>query len=106
VLNWPYLAALAATFAFAGMCLGFLINTPTLLGPDEVYHFDRVIAAEHGQIVLAPEAINTSMGARGIEHTYVFSYMRRGGKSQAPAAVLRPDGRPDPAVARCRRDGR
>jgi 4-amino-4-deoxy-L-arabinose transferase-like glycosyltransferase len=70
-------AVIAATVAFAAVCLGFLINTPTLLGPDEVYHFDRVVAAEHGQIVLKPGAINVSRGARGIEHTYVKSYMHR-----------------------------
>lgn len=73
----PAVAVIAATVAFAAVCLGFLINTPTLLGPDEVYHFDRVVAAEHGQIVLRPGAIHVSRGARGVEHTYVKSYMHR-----------------------------
>ena len=86
VAGWQYLAVVAATCAFAAMCLGFLLVTPTLVSPDELYHFDRVMAAEHGHVVLAPTAINVSAGARGVEHTYVVSYMRRGSKSWAEFA--------------------
>jgi 4-amino-4-deoxy-L-arabinose transferase-like glycosyltransferase len=74
---------MAATLAFAAVCLGFLLNTPTYFAPDEPYHFDRVIAAEHGQIVLAPGSINMSLGARGIESQYVSGPMRAGTASQA-----------------------
>lgn len=76
------MAVVAGTLAFGAACLAFLIITPTLFGPDETYHVDRVIAAEHGQIVLRPEAINVSAGARGIEATYVPTYLR-GGQSLA-----------------------
>ncbi|HLY35000.1 MAG TPA: DUF2142 domain-containing protein [Jatrophihabitantaceae bacterium] len=75
-------AVVAGTVAFGAACLAFLVITPTYFGPDETYHVDRVIAAEHGQIVLRPEAINVSLGARGIESTYIASYMH-GGNSWA-----------------------
>ena len=83
VASWQYLVVVAATLVFGATCIGFLVVTPTLVSPDEEYHFDRVIAAEHGHIVLAPEAINVSRGARGVEHTYVATYMHGGGKSWA-----------------------
>jgi len=82
-LRSPYVAVVAATVAFAAICLGFLLNTPTLIGPDEPYHFDRIIAAEHGRLAPAPGKMNVSAGGRGAEHTYVYSQMRRSGPSQA-----------------------
>jgi hypothetical protein len=94
VARWPYLAATAATAAFAAVCLGFLLNTPTLFGPDETYHVDRVIAAEHGQIFLAPESINVSTGGRGIEHNYVSTYLLKGQPTEADVKPIPMSERP------------
>ncbi|GGM01388.1 DUF2142 domain-containing protein [Nakamurella endophytica] len=88
------LAVTAATLLFAALCLGYLVNTPPLVSPDELYHFDRVIAAEHGQIVLDPTEINVSKGARGVEGRLVVSLMRRSGPSWAQFTPLMRDQRP------------
>jgi hypothetical protein len=93
-LRSPYIAVVAAIVAFAAICLGFLLNTPTLIGPDEPYHFDRIIAAEHGRLAPAPGKMNVSAGGRSTEHAYVYSQMRRGGPSQAEFTARPRDKRP------------
>jgi len=90
----PTLAVVGATMLFFAMCMSFLINTPTGIGPDEPYQFDRVIAARHGQVILDPEEINVSKGARGIERVYIKTQMRRGSASWAEFQPLLRDERP------------
>ena len=77
------LSVLAASLVFAAISLGFLINTPTLLGPDEVYQFDRVVAAAHGDILPTPGALYVSAGVRGIERTFVVTQEKRNAPSWA-----------------------
>jgi len=68
---------------FFATSVAFLLNTPTLIGPDEVAQFDRVYAASHGQVVLAPAEINISTGVRGVANTYVMSLMKANAASWA-----------------------
>lgn len=77
------LGVIGASVLFLGVCLGFLLNTPAGLGPDEVYQLDRVVAAEHGDLIPAPGTLFTSKGVRGIEREFTVSLMRRGGPSWA-----------------------
>ena len=87
-------ALLGATALFFASCLSFLLNTPVGIGPDELYQFDRVIAASHGQVILDPEEINMSKGVRAIERTYIKTQMRRGAPSWAEYLPLMRDERP------------
>lgn len=77
------LGVVGASVLFLGVCLGFLLNTPAGLGPDELYQLDRVVAAEHGDILPEPGSLFTSRGVRGIEREFTVSLMRRGGPSWA-----------------------
>lgn len=90
----PGLAVVAATTLFFAVCLGFLVNTPSGIAPDEIYQFDRVIAASHGQVILDPEEINVSQGARGYQKTYVATMMWAGSPSWAEYLPLMRDQRP------------
>ena len=56
---------------FLGVCLGFLVNTPVLQGPDEIFHFDRIMAAEHGDLFPDPGSFHVSRGSRAAEASYV-----------------------------------
>lgn len=78
----PALAVTAATVAFAAACLGFLITTPMLWSPDELYHFDRVVAAEHGTLAPGPGSFNVAPAVRSMEGKYVFA----GAGYEAPGA--------------------
>lgn len=88
------LSVLGATLVFAAMCLGFLITTPTLIGPDEPYHFDRIVAAAHGNWVPEPGSLFVSKGARGVERVFVETQMRRGSDSWASFVPSLRDTRP------------
>lgn len=64
-------AVTAATLMFLGICLGFLMNTPVLQSPDEVFHYDRIMAAEHGNLLPDPGSFHVSRGSRRAESHYV-----------------------------------
>ncbi len=59
-------SVLAATLMFGGVCLSFLMNTPLMQSPDELFHFDRVMAAAHGNIAPDPGGMNISAGSVGM----------------------------------------
>jgi hypothetical protein len=88
------IGVLGASLLFLAVCLGFLLNTPSGLGPDELFHLDRVVAAAHGDLVPEPGQIHMSKGVRGIERTFTVSLMRRGGPSWAEFTALARDDRP------------
>ncbi len=77
------LSVWAASALFGSFCLAFLLNTPTLIGPDEPYHFDRIIAAAHGNLVPTPGSLYVSKGGRGTERVFVVTQMRHGTASWA-----------------------
>ena len=92
----PALAVTAATLAFAAVCLGFLITTPMLWAPDELYHFDRVVAAEHGTLLPGPGSFNVAQGVRQVESKYVFG----GAGYEAPGAPSWASAKPIPRAQR------
>ncbi len=56
---------------FAGVCLSFLMNTPLLQSPDELFHFDRVMASANGHLAPDPGSINLSIGSAGAQNSYL-----------------------------------
>lgn len=63
--------------------LGFLIVTPSLIGPDEPYHFDRVVAAAHGNLVPDAGELHLSQGGKLATAAYARTQMTRGSPSWA-----------------------
>jgi hypothetical protein len=64
-------AVLAATLMFFGISLSFLMNTPLLQSPDELFHFDRIMASAHGHLAPDPGGINLSEGSAGAQNSYL-----------------------------------
>lgn len=85
---------LGGTLIFFAVCLGFLIHSPTLIGPDEPFHFDRVIAAAHGDLAVVPGALHRSKGARNAEGTFAKTQMKRNAPSWAEFPATPRDQRP------------
>ncbi|NNG36274.1 DUF2142 domain-containing protein [Nakamurella aerolata] len=77
------LAVLGGTLTLLAVCLGFLLHSPTLIGPDEPFHFDRVVAAAHGDLALNPGNLHRSTGVRGAEAEYAKTQMKRNSPSWA-----------------------
>lgn len=67
-----------ATIMFASLCLGMMTLYRPFVAPDELYQFDRVIAASHGQVLLDPTEIKISPASIAAEAAYVPSYQRLG----------------------------
>jgi len=67
-----------ATVMFAALCLGMMTLYRPFVAPDELYQFDRVIAASHGDILLNPAEIKISPASIQAEAIYVQSYQRLG----------------------------
>ena len=87
-------AVIGGTLLWLAMTLGFLINTPTLIGPDEPYQFDRVVAAAHGDLIQDAGTLTRANGVRFASAAYVHGLMRRGGPSWAEFEPLPRDARP------------
>lgn len=81
--RWLRSPVLGGTLLFFAVCLGFLIHSPPLIGPDEPFHFDRVIAAAHGDLAVVPGALHRSAAARGAESAFAKTQMKRGAPSWA-----------------------
>lgn len=62
---------LLATLLFAAYSLVFLLVTPTFYGPDEVFQFDRVMAASHGEVIVTPGEFRLSVGASGLQNAFI-----------------------------------
>ncbi|MTD16022.1 DUF2142 domain-containing protein [Nakamurella sp. YIM 132087] len=57
----------AATLLFTALSLAYLVVTPTLYAADEFFHYDRVLAAEHGQVFVTPGDFHVSVGAARVK---------------------------------------
>jgi hypothetical protein len=64
---------LAASLLFGSFSLVFLLVTPTFYGPDEVFQFDRVMAASHGDLVVTPGQFRLSVGASKLQTAFIRS---------------------------------
>ncbi len=62
---------LAATMLFGAYSLIFLLVTPTFYGPDEMFQFDRVMAAEHGDVFVTPGVFRLSKGAEALQAAFI-----------------------------------
>ncbi|NNG36276.1 DUF2142 domain-containing protein [Nakamurella aerolata] len=88
------LPVIGGTLLFFGVCLGFLLSTPTLNGADEEFHVDRVVAAAHGALLPGPGSLPESTAVQRGADLYVRSTMIRNGPSLAEFAPLPRDERP------------
>ncbi len=84
------ISVLAATLMFGGVRLGFLMNTPLLQSPDELYHFDRIMASEHGHLAPDPGTMNTSQGSASVPAAYFPPPLPRLALSQLFAVTAAP----------------
>jgi hypothetical protein len=88
------LPIIGGTLLLLAVSVGFLINTPSLIGPDEPYHFDRVVAAAHGNLVPDAGELPRSQGARFVESTFARTQMKRNAPSWAEFPPIPRDQRP------------
>lgn len=86
-----------ATVMFAAVCLGMLVLYRPFLAPDEIFQFDRIYAASHGDMILAPGEINLVEASSAAEQRYVQSYQRAGEPSIEAIGPVPRDQRPSMA---------
>ncbi|WP_196073197.1 DUF2142 domain-containing protein [Nakamurella alba] len=77
------LFAWAATFLMAALSLAFLVNTPPFYAADEAYQFDRVMAAEHGDILVTPGEFRISVGGASIQPVLLSGLVNLGRTNMA-----------------------
>lgn len=77
------LPIIGGTLLLLAISLGFLIVTPSLIGPDEPFHFDRVVAAAHGDLIQDAGELHVSQGDKLSTAAYARTQMTRGAPSWA-----------------------